>query len=123
MSSTRNLNSRYDYLCKKKESKRINDYMLNNCFSEQLNTNVRMFDLGTGPVKAHSSNFSHNNIDIESALRGTRSTALEGDIFNPELNQKSFISQSVFDNTLKDQIYMPNPFLHNSNERTGFHNL
>lgn len=122
MASTSNLNNKSEYICKKRENKKHMDYMTNQVFSEQKG-NIRHLSLGSGPTKMNSSNLSYNNIDIESKLRGIKSTNLEGNDFNPSLESKSFGEKTLFDNHLKNEIYMPNPFIHYSQERPGFHNL
>lgn len=121
MSSSRNLNTRSDYLCEKKANNDFTNYMLDPVFGEQKG-NVQMFDVGTGPAKMYSGNFSHNEIDLESKLRGIRSTNLEGPSFDPQLRRKNTTSEKLFDNHLREKVYLPNPFPHYSNERLGFHN-
>lgn len=122
MASTRNLNNKSEYNCKKKENNKVMEYMTSSVFSEQKG-NVRHISLGTGPTKMNSMNLSHNNIDIESSLRGIRSTNLEGSDFKPEMKEKSMTETQLFDNHLKNAVYMPNAFIHHSQERPGFHNL
>lgn len=120
MASSRNLNSRSDYLCEKKANNDISNYLLDPVYGSQ-NNNVQMFSLGTGPAKMYSGKLSHNEIDVESKLRGIRSTNLEGPSFEPRLKQKNTKSIELFENHLKNNIYLPNPFVHHSNERVGFH--
>ena len=50
MSSSRNLNTRSDYLCEKKANNDFTNYMLDPVYGEQKG-NVQMFDVGTGPAK------------------------------------------------------------------------
>ena len=119
--STRNSNQKSEYLCEKKQNKSILDYHLNPAFSEQQG-GARMFNLGTGPSKMYSNNLSFNNIDIESKLRNIKSNNLEGTNFNPNLQSKSFNSINLFDNRLKQNVYLPPPLIHFNNERPGFHN-
>ena len=118
----RNLNNQTEYNIKKKENNKIMDYMINQVFSEQEN-NIRHLSLGAGPTKMHSSNMSHNHIDIESKLRNIKSNNLEGNDFNPTMDVKSFEKQDLFENHLKEKVYMPNAFIHHSQERPGFHNV
>ena len=122
MSSTQNKNNIAEYLCSKKQNSKINNYMINNIYSEQ-NNNIRMFDLGALPSKVNASNFSYNHVDLESKLRGIRSNDLEFGSFNPDLQKKDFYSMDVFENNLKENVYMPPPIFHDSNERKGFHNI
>ena len=121
MSEQRNKNNVVEYKLQKKMNKSINDYMLNPNFSEN-NSNSRMFDLGGCP-KFYSKTLSHNNVDIESKLRNIRSANLEGRNFDPKPQIKALYSTKLFDNKLKHEIYLPNPFIHHTNERPGFHNL
>lgn len=121
MSAQRNKNNKVEYNLQKKMNKSISDYMINPNYS----TNDRkstLFDLGGCP-KVYSGTMSHNNIDIESKLRNIRAANLEGSDFNPALQSKSLYSVQLFDNNLRDKVYIPNSFLHHSNERPGFHNL
>lgn len=123
MSSTRNLNQKSDYLTKKKQSERLMQYMVNPHFAEQTHHSIRMFDIGSGPSKLNGSNLSHNYIDIESKLRGIRSVNLEGPSFNPTPQSKQFQTTKLFENTLRENVYLPNPMIHHTNERAGFHNM
>lgn len=122
MASTRNLNEKAEYSCEKKMNKNYADYMTASYYGETPGNTI-MFDLGTGPSKMYGGNMSHNSVDIESKLRGIRSTNLEGPNFNPALQTKSTQSQELFDNHLRNNVYLPNPVIHYVNERGGFHNL
>lgn len=122
MASTRNNNEKHEYALEKRQNKLHSEYLLSPVFSEQPNT-VRMMDLGTGPSKMYMANMSHNAIDIESKLRGIRSCNLEGSNFNPSLQKKSFNSLPLFENHLRENVYLPSPLIHYSNERSGFHNM
>jgi hypothetical protein len=46
-----------------------------------------------------------------------------GASFDPELQKKTFSTTKIFNNTLKDNYSVPSSFMHNSNERYGFHNI
>lgn len=122
MSSNRNNNNYSEYICKKNENNKSMDYKLANYYGEN-NNKVHMFTLGSIPTKMSSNNFSYNSIDIESKLRGIRSNDLEFGSFNPDLQKKDFYSMDVFENNLKENVYMPPPIFHDSNERKGFHNI
>ena len=121
MASTRNSNQKSEYICEKKSNQKNLNYRLDDIYSEQKG-NIRSFSLGTGPTKMYSGNLSSNNVDIESKLRGIKSTNLEGLDFNPSLQSKTIRNKELFDNHLKEQIHLPNPFIHHSQERAGFHN-
>lgn len=121
MSAQINKNNPVEYNLQKKMNKSIQDYAINQNYSEN-NRNSRMFDLGGGP-KFYSGNLSFNNVDIESKLRNIRSANLEGTNFNPSPQLKTLYSVNLFENNLKNKVYLPNPFLHHSNERPGFYNI
>lgn len=123
MASTRNRNTVGDYNCERQQVRRTNDYRFDTVFGEQNDSNIRLFSLGAGPSKMYSGNMAHNNVDIESKLRGIMSTNLEGESFNPSLQGKSFRSVELFDNHLRDNVYLPNPFMNYVNERAGYHNM
>jgi hypothetical protein len=111
MSSTRNLNTTHDYNVKKQESININKYMLYNGFGN--NENPALFVRGSNP-SMHSSQLSHNYIDIESTLRGIRSTNLEGPSFKAD-PQFKYLSQTEYFKV--DPIYIPRPVFHSTSER------
>lgn len=122
MSSTQNKNNIAEYLCSKKQNSKINNYMINNIYSEQ-NNNIRMFDLGALPSKVNASNFSYNHVDLESKLRGIRACDLENGNFNPSIKEKQTKTTALFENHLKNSVYLPPELLHKTNERFGFHNI
>ena len=122
MTSTKNKNNYADYYCEKKKSSDILNYRLDSVFSEQKRPK-QMFVLGSIPTKMSANHFSYNAIDMESSLRGIRSCNLEGMSFKPELKQKDFYTHDIFENNLKDNVYIPRPFFHNPNTRYGFHNI
>ena len=122
MTSTQNCNHKSNYACKKKQSNDALSYQTNTIFSEQKNPS-HMMVLGSIPSKMSSQHFSYNSIDIESKLRGIQSCNLEGPSFQPELKKKDFYTQTMFDNHLKDNVFVPRPFFHDSASRKGFHNI
>ena len=111
MSSTRNLNTISDYRVKKQESINLNNYMLYEGFS--TNNNAALFVRGPNP-SIYSGQLSHNAIDIESTLRGIRSTNLEGPSFKAEPELKSLSETEYFK---MNPTYMPKPFYHSNTER------
>lgn len=121
MSAQRNKNNKAEYNLHKKMNYSISDYMINTDYSTNDGKST-MFDLGGCP-KVYSGKMSYNNIDIESKLRNIRAANLEGNDFDPKLQSKSLYSAQLFDNNLRNKVYIPNSFLHHSNERPGFHNL
>jgi hypothetical protein len=114
MASTRNLNTIDDYTVKKKESMRINDYMLYNGFS--TNDSKALFVRGPNP-NMYAGQLSHNCIDIESTLRGIRSTNLEGPSFKADPILKQLPETEYFK---VSPTYMPNSFYHSNTERPMF---
>jgi len=111
MSSTRNSNMIDDYRVKKQESVKINNYMLYNGFSR--NDNPALCVLGSNSTM-YSGQLSHNAIDIESTLRGIRSTNLEGPSFKAEPQLKSLPSVEYFNRT---PTYIPESYAHSTIER------
>ncbi len=112
MASTRNLNTKYDYLCEKKHNEGVLNYMTDTNYGQH--DKPVFLDLGSNPSSMYASNMSHNNIDIESKLRGIRSVNLEGSSFNPTMNQKSVSCGQIFE---RNKIYVPSPFKHEMYER------
>jgi len=111
MSSTRNLNTIHDYTVKKNESKKITDYMLYNGYAN--NNNPALFVRGPNP-SMYADQLSYNAIDIESTLRGIRSTNLEGPSFKADPVLKTLNETEYFK---VEKTYLPKPFLHYRNER------
>jgi len=122
MTSTKKCNQKNDYICEQLNNQNTLSYLINTVYSEQKKP-CQMFVLGSNPSKMNSHHFSYNPIDIESRLRGINSCNLEGSSFQPELQKKDFYTQDIFENHLKNNIYVPRPFYHNSNVRSGFHNI
>ena len=121
MASTRNLNNNSDYIVEKKENLKKNVLIFDKIYHE-LPNKYNMFDLGSNPSKMYSDNFSYNNIDIESKLRGIKSCNLEGKDFNPKSQYKKQSSANIFDNNLKSNLYVPKSFVH-KDTKYGFHNV
>lgn len=122
MSSNQIINQPHDYLCKKRQNESMLNYNINANYSEQKKP-VHMFVLGSIPTKMGAHHFTHRHIDVESTLRGIRSTNMEGPSFHQEPIKKDFYTQDVFENHLKNSISVPPYILHHKNERTGFHNI
>jgi hypothetical protein len=111
MSSTRNLNTIHDYKVKKQESVKINDYMLYRGFSRNDNPALCVLGFNGNMYAGH---LSHNPIDIESTLRGIRSTNLEGPSFKAEPQLKNLPDVEYFNRT---PTYIPESYLHSTMER------
>tara|TARA_Y100000816_G_scaffold291111_1_gene281490 strand:+ start:1196 stop:1564 length:369 start_codon:yes stop_codon:yes gene_type:complete len=122
MTSTRNHNQKSDYVCKKKEIEKTAQYHVNPIFAEPSRPS-QSFVLGANPTKISANNLSHNAVDIESTLRGIRSCDLEGKPFQATLKKKDYYTVELFENHLTNNIFVPRPFYHNSEERVGFHNI
>lgn len=119
MTSTRNLNENIEYKLEKEKSVKHMEYIMSS--SNQFSTNQKwnMFDLGGGVPKIDSSSMSYNSTDIESKLRGIRSSNLEGSDFNPTLHSKSITTTPLFH---RSGVQLPPSILHVSN-KSGFHNI
>ena len=111
MASTRNLNTPDDYKVKKNESTKSKDYMLYNGFA--VNNSPAYFVRGANPCM-YAGQLSHNSIDIESTLRGIRSTNLEGPSFKADPQLKQIAETEYFK---VDTTYIPRPYLHSTEER------
>ena len=111
MASTRNLNTKGDYAVKKKESSAIHNYMTYSGFS--TNFEPAYFKRGANP-SIYAGQLCNNAIDVESTLRGIRSTNLEGPSFSatPELipiGEKQYFTVNP--------TYIPQPYHHSTVER------
>lgn len=111
MSSTRNLNTIDDYRVKKQESVKLNDYMLYNGFS--TNINAALFVRGSNP-SIYGGQLSHNAIDIESTLRGIRSTNLEGPSFKADPQLKPLPEVEYF---RVNATCLPQSYVHSTIQR------
>jgi hypothetical protein len=114
MSSTKNRNTKYDYLCEKKKDADTLNYNIFKPYGQH--EKPRYFKNGPNPsFKANV--MSENHVDIESKLRGINSTNLEGPSFdvNPKLNH--IPCEILYD---KQPIQLPESFVHNLNERPQY---
>ena len=110
MASTRNLNTKGDYAVKKKESSAIHNYMTYSGFSTN---DPSYFTRGANP-SIYAGQLCKNAIDVESTLRGIRSTNLEGPSFSatPEvtpIGEKQYFTVNP--------TYIPQPYYHSTVER------
>jgi len=111
MSSTRNLYTIDDYRVKKQESIKSNNYMLYDGFAR--NDNAALFVRGANP-SMYGGQLSHNVIDVESTLRGIRSTNLEGPSFKAEPQLKSLPEVEYFK---VEPTYIPQSYVHSTTQR------
>jgi hypothetical protein len=111
MSSTRNLNTIDDYRVKKQESINLNNYMLYDGFAR--NENAALFVRGANP-SMYGGQLSHNVIDVESTLRGIRSTNLEGPSFKAEPRLKQLPEVEYFK---VEPTYIPQSYVHSTTQR------
>ena len=86
MSSTRNRNTPNDYQLEKKINKSFYNYNVYKGYG--VNKEPAYFVDGI-IGKMHASNLTHNYVDVESMLRGIRSTDLEGESFSATPEYKS----------------------------------
>lgn len=115
MASTRNLNTPGDYLLEKQLNQGILQQRLYDGFG--TNRQAGFFTDGANPSKMHSSHFSSNSTDIESMLRGIRSTNMEGPSFQVAPLFKPMGETSYFD---KMQMVMPKTYYHSTEERPNY---
>lgn len=116
MASTRNRNQRADYNVTKRQSVQVKDRMLDTTYA--LNHNTVFMELGSIP-KFSGAVLSKNSVDVESMLRGIRSTNLEGPSFQatPRVNHLSHTAW--FD---RGSVVMPEPFFHSLTQRPNYLN-
>lgn len=122
MASTRNHNQAYDYACKKKQIQKHASHRFEPLFHEPKHA-YQSFVLGANPTKLNANTLSYNAVDVESTLRGIRSCNLEGSSFQASLQPKDYYTVELFDSHLQNNVYVPRPFYHDSDQRVGFHNL
>ena len=106
MSSTRNKNQMSDYNVKKRESERNHLYRMNETYS--IHNDTRFMELGS-MAKINGEQLSKNYVDVESMLRGIRSTNLEGPSFKVEPKFVSLESKSWFE---KPTTILPEQHIH-----------
>ena len=111
MASTRNINTKGDYSVKKMESSNINNYLLYSGFS--TNQAPSYFVRGANP-SIYAGQLCKNAIDVESTLRGIRSTDLEGPSFHAT-PQNITIGERQYYNV--NPTYIPRPYLHSTADR------
>jgi len=116
MASTRNLNTKGDYAVKKMESTNINNYMLYSGFS--VNSETAYFVRGANPA-IYAGQLCKNAIDVESTLRGIRSTNLEGPSFKATPDVVSIGAREYFN---VNPTYIPQPYMHSTVERPMYLN-
>lgn len=110
MASTRNLNTKGDYQVKKEESINITNYLLYRGFSTN---SPAYFVRGSNP-SIYAGQLDSNAIDVESTLRGIRSTNLEGPSFKATPKPKDIKTISYFN---VNPTYIPPPYVHSTIER------
>jgi len=110
MASTRNLNTKGDYQVKKAESKHINEYLLFQGFS----TNKPSYFVRGANPSIYAGQLDQNAIDVESTLRGIRSTNLEGPSFKASPSPQHIGSINYFE---VNPTFIPAPYIHSIVER------
>jgi hypothetical protein len=114
MSSTRNRNTTNDY----KLETRLNDSFYNYNVYKGYGVNNQPAYYVDGIIgKMPASNLTHNSVDVESMLRGIRSTDLEGDSFKVVPEYKSLNELSYFERV---PLFIPEPFIHTNKERHNY---
>jgi hypothetical protein len=114
MSSTRNRNTPNDYKLETKFNDSFYDYNVYNGYGK--NNKPAYFVNGIIGTM-HSSNFTENNIDVESMLRGIRSTDLEDGPFKVNPEYKNLKELSYFE---RIPLFVPEPFIHSNTERPNY---
>lgn len=116
MASTRNINTITDYRLQTNINRNLQLYNLyeNSSQGAPFSNNVVPI-LGYLPSKMSYDSFSNNAIDIESSLRGIKSTNLVEPTKKviPDMKRIEFLEW--FDRP--NAVIMPYPFIHNENQR------
>jgi hypothetical protein len=116
MSSTRNKNQYADYNVKKRESLIFHNYITNPNYA--IHNKTTLMELGSIP-KFSGEQLSTNHVDIESMLRGIRSTNLEGPSFTVNPKPISLDHKAWFE---KPKVVMPEDFVHSFTQRPNYLN-
>jgi len=116
MSSTRNINQQYDYNVKKRESSNFLNYISNINYHKQASP--AFMELGSN-AKLPAEQLCRNYIDVESMLRGIRSTNLEGDSFRTVPINNNISDVKLFE---KPKLVIPNSYKHSLVERPNYLN-
>lgn len=109
MASTRNINQQTEYNLKKRQ----NSHILNHETTYKIINKTSLFDIGPNPNLTMKEQGT-NAIDVESMLRGIRSTNLEGSSFSVNPNKNEIKSRSLFE---RPNVFLPTPFSHITTER------
>jgi len=83
-----------------------------------VNGNTALMELGSIP-KFTGEQLSKNYVDVESMLRGIRSTNLEGPSFSATPNQTNLGDVSWFE---KPKMILPDSFVHSLTQRPNYLN-
>jgi hypothetical protein len=109
MASTRNINQQTEYNLKKTQNSRIFNHETTN----KVINKASLFELGANPNLTMKEQGS-NAVDVESMLRGIRSSNLEGASFSATPNKKEIKSVPLFD---RPNVFLPTPFSHITTDR------
>jgi hypothetical protein len=116
MSSTRNRNTQNDYNLETK----LNESFYNYNVYKGYGINKQPAYYVNGIIgNMHASHFTYNSVDVESMLRGIRSTDLEGDSFKVTPEYASLKELSYFERV---PLFIPEPFVHSNKERHNYLN-
>ena len=116
MSSTRNKNQSSEYSLEQKKNEHFLQYLQSNDYAK--NNQISFMELGSNPKFKHNET-TNNQVDVESMLRGIRSTNLEGTSFKVTPNNKNISTTPWFE---KPKLIMPNSFSHSHIERPNYLN-
>ncbi len=114
MTSTRNLNTPQDYKIEKKMNQQSLDYLLYT--GSSVNEKSALFRDGPNP-KMYGGLIDRNMVDVESMLRGIRSTNLEGESFTANPERVKLPEVSYYQ---KGPMIIPPSFQHSKTERPNY---
>ena len=114
MSSTRNLNTMSNYEVEKNQNSMMEEYQLYNGFG--VHERPALLVRGTNPAM-HRDQLSSNSVDVESMLRGIRSTNMEGPSFKVDPRLNSLNELSYFNPV---PLIVPPSFQHSTTERPNY---
>jgi len=116
MASTRNLNTALDYQSEKQKDQRHFAYNTYQGFG--VNHEPTLFTNGPNP-SIYAGQMDRHAIDVESMLRGIRSTNLEGASFKASPSPVTLQETSYFK---KVPLMMPDPYISLNRERPNYLN-
>lgn len=111
MASTRNKNMQTDYNSLQKQSLHIFNH--NTYLGKGNHNDTSFFEIGANPSFKRDQ-LVNNNVDVESMLRGIRSTNLEGVSFSATPEYNKIQTKKLFE---RPKVFLPVPFQHSLTQR------